>query len=595
MSIWKLTGKLIKFRLNFWLIAFFSTILWLVTTFLRDFGIQELIDSIFPTSGGSFFDLSLPTLFILLTVFYVAGFFFKSIMDVVFAIFRYAAEVLIRRNMMKTLLEKPGTQSLPVTSGESISRFRGDVFNASWFASTLAFRSGFIFYAIASLTFMFFINWKATIFIFIPFVLILTVGLAWRKQFEKMRKIRRRATSEVTDTLGKIFGSIQTFKVTCTEKHILEHFRKKGDVRRAAWVKEQTFIALVDSIFFVSIAIGMGVIMLIVGRELNLGLFTIGNLYFFQTQLWWIGEFLWLMGDIVALYQQSKVSYDRILKLLQDHKERITKEDIVQYAPIYERSDYPAFQPVHRTAADKLELLAIKNLTFKYPGTNKGVEDITLMIPKGTVTVITGRIGSGKTTLIRAILGLVPVDSGQIYWNDEEVHEATGYMKPPKVAYTPQIPYLFSETLRDNILLNLPSDSVNIEEAVKLAVFENEVAGFDEQLETIVGPKGVRLSGGQKQRLAAARMFARKPEILVFDDLSSALDVETEQELWKRLFNKDRTATCLAVSHRPMALHKADNVVVMKDGKIAAQGKLKELLLTNEEMQKLWEGDLNSR
>ncbi|NHJ47019.1 MAG: ABC transporter ATP-binding protein, partial [Asgard group archaeon] len=581
MNVWKSTGKLTKFRLNFWIVAFASTILWLVTIFLRDFAVQELIDKVFPSGSESFFDLNMRTLFILLSVFYILGFVFKSIMDIVFSIFRYSAEVLMRKNMMSQLLRKPGTQSLPVTSGESISRFRGDVFNTSWFSSTLAFRTGFILYAVASLVYMFFVNWKATIFIFIPFILILTIGLAWRKQFEKLRKARRKSTSAVTDTLGKIFGSIQTFKVTNTEKHIVEHFKEKGDKRRFAWVKEQTFIAFVDSIFYISIAIGMGIILLIVGRELNVGAFTVGNLYFFQMQLWWIGDFLWLMGDIVALYQQSKVSYDRIMKLIQDHKDSVTHDDIVKHGPIYEWSEFPPYEPIIRTAEDKLVSLSAKNITFKYPGTEKGIEDVTITIPKGSVTVITGRIGSGKTTLLRALLGLVPIDSGKLFWNDEEIPEATGFMKPPKVAYTPQIPYLFSETLHDNILLNIPGESVNIDEAVKLAVFEQEVDSFDEKLETIVGPKGVRLSGGQKQRLAAARMFAREPEILVFDDLSSALDVETEQELWKRLFTKDRTATCLAVSHRPIALHKADNVIVMKDGKIEAQGKLKELLRTN--------------
>lgn len=594
MNTWRLTGKLTKFRLNFWLITITSTIFWLVTIFLRDFAIQELIDTIFPTEHGSFFDLDLKILFMLLAVFYIVGLVFKSLMDVVFSFFFNSAEILIRKNMMESLLKKPGTQSLPHTSGESISRFRGDVFNGAWFASTLAFRSGYIIYALASITFMFFINWKATIFIFIPFALILAVGLAWRKQFEKLRRNSRSATSEVTATLGKIFGSIQTFKVTSTEKNIVEHFRTKCDKRRKALVKEQTFLSFVNSIYLISVSIGMGIILIIVGRELNLGAFSIGNLYFFQAQLWWIGDFLWFMGDIVALYQQSKVSYERILDLMQDHKDSVVLDDIIIPGPIYVRSDYESFKSIMRTDDDKLISLSARNLSFKYPGTEKGIEDITLTLQKGTVTVVTGRIGSGKTTLLRALLGLVPVDGGQIFWNDKEIPVATGFMQPPKVAYTPQIPYLFSESLRNNILLNVPKESVDIDEAVKLAVFEDEVATFDDELDTIVGPKGVRLSGGQKQRLAAARMFIREPELLVFDDLSSALDVETEQELWTRLFSKNKTATCLAVSHRPIALHKADNVIVMKNGRIEAQGTLKELLRSNEEMQKLWEGDLSS-
>ena len=151
--------------------------------------------------------------------------------------------------------------------------------------------------------------------------------------------------------------------------------------------------------------------------------------------------------------------------------------------------------------------------------------------------MITGRIGSGKTTLLRVLLGLLPKDEGEIRWNGSVVEKPGEFFTPPHCAYTAQVPRLFSDTLRDNILMGLDKNDDDIYRAVRLAVMERDLGDLDEGLDTMVGPKGVKLSGGQIQRTAAARMFVREPELLVFDDLSSALDVETERILWERIFD----------------------------------------------------------
>ncbi|HEY0072278.1 MAG TPA: ABC transporter ATP-binding protein, partial [Chloroflexia bacterium] len=190
---------------------------------------------------------------------------------------------------------------------------------------------------------------------------------------------------------------------------------------------------------------------------------------------------------------------------------------------------------------------------------------------------------------LKAMLGLVPLDGGDILWNGERVDDPATFLVPPRSAYTPQVPRLFSETLKDNILMGLPQAAVDTEGALHLAVMERDVAAMDIGLDTLIGPKGVRLSGGQVQRAAAARMFVRDAELLVFDDLSSALDVETERVLWQRLF-ENRPATCLVVSHRRAALRQASNIIVLKDGKVEASGTLGDLLLTCDEMKLLWHG-----
>jgi ATP-binding cassette subfamily B protein len=195
------------------------------------------------------------------------------------------------------------------------------------------------------------------------------------------------------------------------------------------------------------------------------------------------------------------------------------------------------------------------------------VFDVSFTVGRGDFVVVTGPVGAGKSTMLRALLGLAwqAETTGTIRWNGQVVEDPAAFMVPPNAAYLAQVPQLISDSVADNVGLG-PVDSERLARALERAAVADDIAAMPAGTETLVGPRGLRLSGGQRQRLATARAIVHDPELVVLDDVSSALDVETEVQLWDNLARAGMTV--IAVSHRAVAFERADRIIRLERGRI---------------------------
>lgn len=497
-------------------------------------------------------------------------------------LFLFTNYALLRKNLFQQILDRPASQQFSVSPGDAISRLGGDVEELTKFLSWALFGLSEILTAIVAIAVMLSISPQITAIILIPLVVLGVTIHAIRNQVQRYRRASRDAAGYVQGLIGEIFRSVQAIQVATAEQPMLRHFREANAARRSTALKDRLFNELMGSFSNNLTHICTGIVLLLVGQTIRNGTLTVGDFALFVYMLFRATGLMSALAWNVMVYQQGGISLERLTQLMPD----TPPETLVRHGPVYHTEQPPAPPFEAKSPAQRLDTLSVSDLSFTHPNTTTGIHEISFQLKRGSFCVITGRVGAGKTTLLRVLLGLLSRQSGQLVWNGEPVSAPDTFFVPPRCAYVPQVPHLFSETLRNNILLGLPEPRVDLPGAIYTAALDRAVPRFEHGLETLVGARGTRLSGGQIQRTAAARMFVRDPELYVIDDVSSALDVETEQQLWERIFARSQ-GTYLVVSHRRAVLERADQIIVLQNGRIVGQGTLAELLASCAEMQQI--------
>jgi ATP-binding cassette subfamily B protein len=482
----------------------------------------------------------------------------------------------IRQDLYSHLVNQPLSFFHEHRTGDLMARATNDLSAVRQLAGPMImYTLQTVFVVILVLPLMFMLNWWLTLLLFVTMPLVsLTVkffGAQVHTRFEKIQGF----FGEITARAQENFSGVRVVRAYAQEEAEMKAF----NTLNREYAQRNLGLVRVEALMrpLMTFLIGFGYVLIIwagvplaVRGEISVGEFTMFNLY--------LGQLIWpliALGYVVNLYQRGTASLKRLNAIFRIEPAIADAPEVKELPPIKGKIEF-------------------RNLTFKYHANEEPVlKNLNLTIPEGHTVAFVGRTGSGKSTIANLIPRLVEAPENTVFIDDVPIQKYSLAQLRSSIGYVPQETFLFSDSVKGNIAFGVQkAEQAEVEWAAEIAGLSEDIAGFPDRFDALVGERGITLSGGQKQRTAIARAVLREPKILILDDALSSVDTYTEEKILGQLRGVMRDRTSVIISHRISTVREADMICVLDDGRIVEQGTHEELLGLGGEYADLYERQL---